>query len=349
MKVLIYAEAKRFIGISGIGCAVRHQESALSQNGISYTTDANDDFDVVHINTYGLASRRLAKKARSNGKAVVYHAHSTEEDFRDSFIGSNLIAKSFKKWITSCYNLGDVIVTPTEYSKQLISSYGIDKPIYSVSNGIDLSYYKGKPSDRAEFRKQFGFSEDDKVIMSVGLYIERKGILDFVEMAKRMPDYKFIWFGKTPLYTVPPKIIRAVKSKLPNLTFAGYVEPATLKKAYHGADLFMFMTHEETEGIVLLEALASRQNVLVRNIPIYMPFIDGCDLYKANNVEEFCVKARKIIEKRLPDLTENGYKAVESKAISAVGDELAKVYDIALINANTTTTSAREKAIRAAI
>lgn len=329
MKVLIYAEARRFIGISGIGCAVRHQESALSENGIEYTTDPNDSYDLVHINTYGLASRSLAKKSRREGVPVVYHAHSTEEDFRNSFIGSNIIAKPFKKWITSCYELGDVIVTPTKYSKKLIEGYGVERPIYDVSNGIDFDYYKESKNDRADFRRQFGFSENDKVIMSVGLYIERKGILDFVEMARAMPQYKFIWFGKTPLYSVPPKIVKAVKTKLPNLIFAGFVAPEILKKAYHGADMFAFLTHEETEGIVLLEALACKCPTLIRDIPIYSDFKDGRDLYKFTDFNSLCRCADDMLSDRLPDLTESGYAAVTEKAISSVGQRLADVYKMA--------------------
>lgn len=41
--------------------------------------------------------------------------------------------------------------------------------------------------------------------MGVGLYIERKGILDFVELAKRLPEYKFIWFGYSSLAYSPKK------------------------------------------------------------------------------------------------------------------------------------------------
>ena len=116
-------------------------------------------------------------------------------------------------------------MTPTEYSKSLIRGYGLTAPIYAVSNGIDLARYEPKDGDREAFRKKFGLKDNDKVVISVGLYFERKGLLDFVQMAKDMPDYKFIWFGKTPLYSVPHKIRKAVKTKLPNLTFAGYVQP----------------------------------------------------------------------------------------------------------------------------
>ena len=88
MKVLLYTEGLKKIGKSGLGKAVKHQIRALEDNGIEYSLNPKDinDCDIVHINFYGLKSYMLAKKAHKLGKKVVYHAHSTEEDFKNSFI-----------------------------------------------------------------------------------------------------------------------------------------------------------------------------------------------------------------------------------------------------------------------
>lgn len=42
-----------------------------------------------------------------------------------------------------------------------------------------------------------------KVIICVGLFFERKGITDFIEVARQLPEYQFIWFGDTPMYSIP--------------------------------------------------------------------------------------------------------------------------------------------------
>ncbi len=110
MKVLLYSEAINLIKISGLGRAIMHQQRALQMNGAEYTLDPRDDYDIVHINTLGPKSRHLAKKARKAGKRVVYHAHSTEEDFRNSFVFSNAISGLVKRWICSCYIIRDIPV-----------------------------------------------------------------------------------------------------------------------------------------------------------------------------------------------------------------------------------------------
>jgi len=328
MKVLLYTEGLKTIGKSGLGKAVQHQIKALEDNKVEYTLDPKcKDYDIVHINFYGPKSYLLAKKAKKMGKKIVYHAHSTEEDFRNSFIFSNQIAPLFKKWICKCYKLGDHIITPTEYSKELLLNYNLNRPITAISNGIDMNFFKKNEKDGQAFRKKYGFKNTDKVVIGIGLYLERKGLLTFVELAKRCPEYKFIWFGHSPLTVSPRKIKKAVRTKLDNLTFAGYVERSMIHSAFSGCDCYVFPTLEETEGIPILEGLSEKANILVRDIPIFNFLEEGYDVYKAKNDDEFEEKLRGILSGKLKSLEGNGYEKVKNMEIKTVGRKLISVYE----------------------
>lgn len=329
MKVLLYAEGLKTIGKSGLGKAIKHQMKALENEKIEYTLNPDDDYDILHINTYFLKSYFLVKKAKRMGKKVVYHAHSTEEDFKNSFIFSNLLSPLFKWWIVKCYKMGDVIVTPTPYSKRLLEGYkGLKgKKIYAISNGIEIEFFKKDVAAGKTFRKEYNYTAKDKVVIGIGLYIERKGIIDFVEMAKRLPQYKFIWFGYSPLSASPKKIRDAVNTKLPNLVFAGYVEREVIRAAMSGADLFFMPTLEETEGIPLIEACATRQNILVRDIPIWEGWLqDGVNIYKGKNNDEYEEKLKGILEKKLPSLVDSAYDLALERDLKNVGKQLKEVY-----------------------
>ena len=327
MKVLLYTEFENQIKKSGLGKAINHQMQALDDNNIPYTRNEKDDYDIIHINFYGLKSYFMAKTAKKKNKKVIYHAHSTEEDFRNSFKFSNQLAPIFKWWICKCYKLGDHIITPTPYSKKLLEGYGL-KNISAISNGIDTNFFKKDELLGEQFRKKYNFKETDKVVMGIGLYLERKGILDFVELAKRLPQYKFIWFGYTDLKLVPKKIRKAVTTNLPNLIFAGYVEPEMIKGALSGADLYIFPTLEETEGIPIMEACACKQKALIRDIPVFEGWLnDSKNVYKAKDIDEFEIKIKKILNNELPDLTEEAYKVALNRDVKKVGTELIKVYE----------------------
>ena len=329
MKVLLYTENERMVGKSGLGKAIKHQMKALDDEKIEYTKNPKDDYDILHINTYFPKSYLLAKKAKKNGKKIVYHAHSTEEDYKNGFILAKQTSKLFKKWLIKCYSLGDVIVTPTLYSKRLLEGYkGLEnKKIYDVSNGVDLDFFKRDKKLGDEFRKKYGYTKEDKVIFGIGLYIERKGIVDFVNLAKKLPEYKFIWFGYSPLAVATKPVKKAVKTKLDNLIFAGYVEPKMIKAAMSGGDLFLFPTLEETEGIPIIEALACKCSAIVRDIPIFDGWlIDGKTVYKAKTTNDFEKKIRLFFEGKLADLTDNGYEVAKKRDIKNVGKKLKKIY-----------------------
>ncbi len=326
MKVLLYTELEETISKSGLGKAIKHQMKALEDNGVEFTTDPKDDYDIIHINFFGIKSYHIAKDAKRKGKKVIYHAHSTEEDFKNSFKFSNVLSPLFKWWICRCYGLGDKIITPTPYSKKLLESYGL-RNITTISNGIDTKYFKKNKRLGNMFRKTYNFSKKDKVVIGIGLFLERKGILDFVELARRMPEYKFIWFGYTDLNLVPDKIKKAVNTKLPNLTFAGYVEPEMIKAALSGCDLYVFPTFEETEGIPIMEACACKCKALIRDIGVFDGWLeDSVNVYKAKDVDEFEYKIRQILKNKLPDLTEEGYKVALSRDTRKVGKQLVDVY-----------------------
>lgn len=328
MKVLLYAKNQQVVSKSGVGKAMSMQKEALLANGVEVTENSEDSYDVVHINTIFPSDYRMAKRAKKEGKKVVYHAHSTKEDFQNSFTGSNLIAPLFKKWIMKCYRLGDIILTPTEYSKTLLKGYGIENPVYAISNGVDTSLFSKNILAREDFRKKYGLRQDDKVIMSVGLYFERKGILDFVELAEQMPEYKFIWFGYTPDIQIPSKVRRAVHKSLTNLIFAGYVPKEELINAYSSCDLFFFPSYEETEGIVVLEALSSEIPVLLRDIPVYENWLENRkDVYKGKTNKEFSSLIKDVLEKRLPVLTWNGRKRALERDVNCQARKLNRYYE----------------------
>ena len=169
--------------------------------------------------------------------------------------------------------------------------------------------------------------------MGIGLYIERKGIVDFVELAKRMPEYKFIWFGYSPLAAATKEVRDAVKTKLDNLCFAGYVEPDMIVSAMSGSDLYIFPTFEETEGIPVIEACACKCRALIRDIPVFDEWLeDGINIYKARDVDDFEIKIKKIINNELPDLTDEAYKVAYDRRIEKIGEELKEVYEEVMKN-----------------
>lgn len=333
MKVLIYSKDYETVKESGVGKAIDHQIKALRLAHCDFTLDEKDDFDLVHINTTLPGSVRFAKKAKKKGKKVIYHGHSTMEDFKNSFVFSNKLAPLFKKWLIYAYRQGDLVLTPTNYSKKILETYGLNRPIEVVSNGIDLDFWKEKLNDRENFYKKYKLNPNKKTIISVGLPIKRKGIDDFVKLAKKMPQYEFVWFGKLDKALMSPDIKKEIENAPDNFHTPGYVNSEAIRQAYSGSDLYAFLTHEETEGIVLLEALATKAKILIRDIEIFEEgFVDGDNIYKGKTLEDFEEKIKGILEGDLPDLTEKAYEKAKEKSIEKTGKRLVDLYERTMKN-----------------
>lgn len=328
MKVLLYTGSEKIFTQSGIGEALRHQKKMLKNLNISFTENPDEEYDVVHLNTVLPDSWWMARRARSKGKKVIYYGHSTMEDFMNSFRGSNLVAPLFKKWLQVCYRQGDIIVTPTEYSKKLLLGYNLNKPIFSLSNGVDTTFFSKNKKSGDRFRKKFALKDDQKIIISVGHLIDRKGIVDFIDLAAKYPQYSFYWFGNTPKSLMTSDVQKAISHATSNVHFPGFISAEELHDAYSGCDLFLFMTYEETEGIVLLEALANETPVLVRDIPIYKNWLKDKEVvYKARTQSDFENILPLILEEKLPPLTQIGHQEALRLDIKNVSLDLANLYD----------------------
>lgn len=326
MNIFIYRGGMSLVKKSGIGMALRQQCEMLSHMPqVRQTTFGPSD--VVQINTVFPDSVIVALAARLFHKKVIYYGHSTKEDFKHSFRGSTLLAPLFQRWITFCYRLGDQVITPTQYSKRLIESYGVDRPVTALSNGIDNAFWARDDHDREKFREKYHLTGEQKVVMSVGHYIERKGILDFLELARRMPDKTFFWFGYTNLNMVPAEVARQVRNAPDNVVFPGYVSREELRQAYHGADLFCFLSHEETEGIVVLEALASGIPTIVRDMGVYEGWLqDGKNCRKFRDEQELDTLCQIMTRYRDDAQRQQGLATAKSRDYGMICDCMEEIY-----------------------
>ncbi|MCL6421897.1 glycosyltransferase family 4 protein [Brachybacterium sp. JHP9] len=356
LRVLIPRGMARLATQSGIGEAIRHQQRAVSSLGHQVVTNPFGPFDAVHLNTPFPDTPLLAALAHLRRRPILVWAHSTEDDFRDSFTGANRLAPWFRRWIAAIYRRGDAVITPTEYARTLISDrrYGIRQPIHVLSNGVDTAFFSPRPGARAVLRERFGLPLRTPVVMCVGLLMVRKGILEWVETARAMPHVTFLWYGRTDPRLITAEVAAEVAAAPPNALFPGYVSREVLREAYSGADAFCFLTKEETEGIVLLEALSCGAPTLLADIPIYGDWLpDGEVVHKvpvprakdvssgAPFAREHLLAAASVISARLQalldgelaDLRNAGRRAAEEVDMRPVAQRLQEIYDASGVTA----------------
>jgi len=162
----------------------------------------------------------------------------------------------------------DSIVTISNYSlKKIQQHYTIDADKISiVPNGVDIEKFKPTNTDSA--KQQFGLGPEPCVLF-VGSLIPRKGLPFLVKAAKtvttQQPEVKFVIAGEGPLRRNLTEVIKSADLTT-NFVFLGKIKDDALPLLYNCADVFALPSHQEGQGIVLLEAQASGKPVVGFNI-----------------------------------------------------------------------------------
>ncbi len=333
MRVSHYFELADHV-TGGIRESVVHQRTMLDRVGIEYTTEPTLDADVLHCNLMGPRSVWYATRAADRGVPVVAHTHVTAEDFGDSFRFTNALAKPLKPYLRRAYGLADRLVCPSPYNRRLIEGY-TDTPTTVVSNGVDHGKLDGFESLEAEYRERYDLSPP--TVFLVGHVIKRKGLETFVELARELPDIDFAWFGPLDLSLKGRRTTRLIEESPDNCTFTGYVDD--IRGAYAAGDVFCFPTHEENEGIALLEAMAAGTAVVVRDIETFAWLDDGEDCLKVDpdatdansEVEAFADAIRRLTdEDRRRRLGESAAVRSEEFSLDAIAERYRSLYESVL-------------------
>ncbi|PKL60109.1 MAG: glycosyl transferase family 1, partial [Methanomicrobiales archaeon HGW-Methanomicrobiales-4] len=149
------------------------------------------DTEISHYHTFGpiaLLNRRL-----SGGKRILT-AHSTPR----VNIGNLALTKAINKRYPDIYRKFDHIVTISESCEQEVREMAPDVPVTRISNGVDREYFKPDTDKRDAFRQMHGLSDDEQIVLTVAQVSPRKGFYDFLTLATRHPDTRFIWVGGFP-------------------------------------------------------------------------------------------------------------------------------------------------------
>jgi 1,2-diacylglycerol-3-alpha-glucose alpha-1,2-glucosyltransferase len=308
----------------GIHESVAHQRKMFDHLDIEYTTEPTLSADVFHTNLMGPRSLWYAKRARSQDVPVVAHTHVTAEDFGDSFRFTNTLARPLKPYLKWAYSHADALVCPSEYNRNLIQAY-TDVPTTVISNGVDREKLAGFESLREEYLDRYDL--DPPVVFLVGHVIKRKGLETFVELARRKPALDFAWFGHLDLKLKGRETTRLIENAPENCTFTGFVED--IRGAFAAGDIFCFPTHEENEGIALLEAMAAGKPPLVRDIETFSWLDEGEECLKVSDgIEGFEAALEQLTDDDLrARLGENAKQRSEEFSLPALADQYQALYE----------------------
>lgn len=282
----------------GVGSAFEEQVNLLNEGAndlFEVRINSIKEADIIHSHT--IDPQNLVRMM-SNSKPNVCYVHFLPDTLNGSIQLPKPIFSIFKAYVIGFYKSADylVVVNP-DFMKQL-EKYDIpkEKMVYIPNYVSKDTFYKKSNVEKIALRKDLGIKEDAFVVIGVGQVQTRKGVLDFVEVAKRMPNIQFVWcggfsFGKiTDGYN---ELKEVVDNPPENVKFLGIVPREKMNDMYNMADVLFMPSYHELFPMSILEAVNIEIPVVLRDLELYETILFNKYL-KGNSVDEFVLRINEL-------------------------------------------------------
>ncbi len=220
-----------------------------------------EQYDIIHIQTPFVAHYLGTKLSQLLGISCVETYHTFFEEYLHHYIP--LAPRALTRWIAKRFsrhqgNSLNGMVVPSRPMLEVLQGYRITTPMEIIPTGMAAECFAA--GDRESFRNKYGIPQDRPVLLFVGRVAHEKNIgflLKVVQhVSKQVPDVLLVIAGEGPARLGLERESREL-GLANNTMFLGYLDRNTeLNSCYRAGDIFVFSSRTETQGLVLLEAMA---------------------------------------------------------------------------------------------
>lgn len=221
----------------------------------------SEKYDIIHIQTPFVAHYLGTKLSRLLNIPCIETYHTFFEEYLYHYVPfvpkklMRIVAKRFSRHQGNSLN---GMVVPSHPMLNVLKNYGITTHAEVIPTGIEPESFA--LGDRAAFRNNYNIPQDRPVLLFVGRVAHEKNIgfllKVLVHVRKDISNVLFVIAGEGPARESLEKEAQELGLSA-NVMFIGYLDRHTeLNSCYRSADIFIFSSRTETQGLVLLEAMA---------------------------------------------------------------------------------------------
>jgi 1,2-diacylglycerol 3-alpha-glucosyltransferase len=216
------------------------------------------DLDIYHAQhpfLLGVTARRLA---RAQGRPLVFTYHTRYEKYAHYVpLPEPLVSRIAVRLACRFAGAADLVVAPSARIAESLEGQGVKAEIAVVPTGVPLDLFR--PGDRAAARRRLGLAGDAPLCLYVGRLDREKSVERVIEafgsIELAVSGAQLLLVGQGSHETTLRRLAASSPAR-PRIRFAGSVAREDLPPYYQAADLFLFSSETETQGLVLAEAHA---------------------------------------------------------------------------------------------
>jgi len=291
--------------------------------------------DVVHIQTPFVAHYAAARFARRNGLPCVATYHTFFEEYLHHYVPvlprsiGRFLARSFTR--SQCADV-QALIAPSDPMRDVLLEYGVSTPIKVLPTGLPADRFN--PGIPERFRAEARIPAGRPLVTYVGRVAHEKNIEFlvnvFVEVRRTVPEAMLVIAGEGPAR----ESLRHLVARLgleKDVHFAGYLDRNTgLLDCYAAANVFVFASRTETQGLVLLEAMAQGAPVVsTAELGTRSVLKPGCGaLVVEEQLQPFAAAVVRVLQDEAlrNDLAERGRAYARTWSSAIMARKLADLY-----------------------
>ncbi len=287
-----------------------------------------ENYALVHTQSPigGVVARMAAASSRETGTRIIYTAHGFHF-FQGAPLQNWLLFYPIEKLLSLCT---DALITINREDYRRAKTFSAKEVRYVPGIGIDTKKISASRKDCLFIRKEFGFSEKDFIVISVGQLSKRKNQEVIIRAMAQIKDasIKYLLVGLGEKEAEYRELIKTL-SLQDRVILAGYRED--VPELLHMADVFVFPSLQEGLPVALMEAMAAGIPAVcgkIRgNVDLITHGIEGV-LAEPEDSKAF---AEAIVElKKNPDKAmfyrKNAKKKIRGFSVEVVDGEMREIY-----------------------
>lgn len=244
------------------------------------------NLDIIHVHTefgVGIFARTVAKDLNI---PVVTTYHTMYEDYTHYFneYDIEMVEKMLKSLASNlsklAHNNAQVVISPSQKTKDTLMGYGLTAPIHVIPTGIDLRQYNVENIDQAfieQLKEKYGIKQDDCVVVYIGRIANEKSIdvaiRGFEKAAKTDPKYKMMIVGGGPSLDDLKQLAIDLGIK-DSVIFTDKQSREYVPALYQCGEAFVSCSTSETQGMTYIEAMSSSLPIFARKDDVLIDLID---------------------------------------------------------------------------
>ena len=218
-------------------------------------------YDLIHVQTPFVAHRLGLRLARRLDIPVVETYHTFFEEYLYHYVPlapRSLMRALARRFSRLQCNRVDQLVVPSRAMEDTLHGYGVTTPMERLPTGLVPDEFAA--GNGAAFRDKYRIRHDRPTLLHVGRVAFEKNISFLLRVLKRVaariPDVLMVIAGEGPALGGLQRQAMDL-DLMDHLLFIGNMDRAgELMDCYRAADAFVFASRTETQGLVLLEAMA---------------------------------------------------------------------------------------------